>query len=280
MGREAYKSDNFDSALDLFKKSYALEATPGTLLNIALTEEKLGRTASALQDFERVLSLLKPDDDRVPIAKEGVARVAIRAPRLKIARAAGAPPTMSIRLDGAPLDANMVGVEQPLDPGKHVITTSVFGFEDRTYEITLTDGQRPTTTAVEPGKRTLVAAPVVTANSAAGSAPNAGRVASAVIGGAGIAGLGVGLVTGILAVAKKGDLDTACPTPATCSGAGLRTLGEAHTLADVSTGSLVFGGVAVVGSVALLFLAGDGKSLFVSASPTTGGAALQATGRF
>ena len=279
MGREAFKAESYGPALEMFKKSYALEATPGTLLNIALTEEKLGKTASALQHFERVVSLFGADDDRMPIAREGVARVTLRAPRLKIDRAAGAPPTLAIHVDGAPLAANRVGVAQPIDPGKHVITTSVFGFEDRTYEVTLTEGQQ-LSTAVEPGKRTLVVAAVPTANVAASAGMSGATVTSIVIWGAGVGGILVGATTGILATMKKGDLNTACPDPAKCSGEGLKTLGAAYSLADITTGALVFGGAALAAGATMFFVSGGTRTLFVTAGPTANGAAMTATGRF
>ncbi len=278
LGREAFKADDCARALEHFQRSYLLEATPGTLLNIALTEEKLGKTATALQSFERVIGLLKADDDRLPIAKEGAARVTLRAPRLKIERAAGAPPTLAIKIDGAPLAANLVGVEQPLDPGKHTVTTSVFGFEERTYEVTLVEGQR-VPLAVEPGKRTLILAPVST-GARRMQAHHAARAASIALVGAGLAGLGVGIAAGVLALSKKDELAVACPSPPACDAAGARALGEARTFADISTGTLIFGGVAAAAGVALLFTIGDGKSLFVSASATPGAGGISATGRF
>lgn len=279
LGREAFKAGDFARALEHFQKSYTLEATPGTLLNIALTEEKLGKTATALRSFERVVGLLKADDDRLPIAREGIERVRLRAPRLKIERAAGAPPTLAIKVDGESLAASLVGTALPMDPGKHVVTTTVFGFEERTYEVTLVEGQQ-LPLAVEPGKRTLVAAPVTTATATDAGAPVAGRVGALALTGAGLAGLGMGIVTGVLALSKKDELAVACPDPNVCSGPGQRALGEARSLADMSTGTLIFGGIATAAGVALLFTVGGGKSLFVSASAAPGAAGLTATGRF
>jgi len=90
----------------------------------------------------------------------------------------------------------------------------------------------------------------------------------------------VGAVTGILATMKKSDLDVACPDPAVCKGEGLRTLGAAYSLADIATGALLFGGVAVAGGVTMFLVTGGPKSLFVTAAPTANGASLTATGRF
>lgn len=282
-GREAFKADDFARALTLFQRSYALEASPGTLLNIALTEEKLGKTATALQSFQRVAALLPAGDDRLPIAREGVARTTLRAPRLKIERAAGAPPTLAIKLDGKPLAANLVGVEQPLDPGAHVITTHVYGFEERRYDITLAEGQK-VPLAVEPGRRVLVAAPVNTASP--GSSP-AARLAVIALGGAGIASLGVGAVTGLLAVGKRGELDAAradlesgaCQSPATCQSRVDRLRGEGQGFADVSTGTLAFGGLAVAVGALIFFTTGR-DAFSVSASAGPGAGSLAVSGRF
>lgn len=276
-GREAFKADRFEEALALFQKSHALEPTPGVLLNIALTEEKLGKPAAALRHFERVTELLQAGDDRLPIARDGVARTTLSAPRLRISRAAGTPPTLAITLDGQPLAANLVGAEQPIEPGKHVITTRVHGFEERTYEVTLAEGQR-LPIAVEPGKRVLVAPPPNTAVSSRAASPQ--RMAVLALGGAGVAALGVGLVTGILAVAKQGELASVCPDPASCSTPqGRFALGEARTFADVSTGTLVFGGAALAAGALVFFTTGAGAfSLSASAGP--GATALTASGRF
>ncbi len=82
LGREAFKADQLDRALALFQQSYALEATPGTLLNIALTEEKLGKAAAALSRLpargRAAQARRRPPADR----EEGVARTTPRAPHL------------------------------------------------------------------------------------------------------------------------------------------------------------------------------------------------------
>ncbi len=279
-GREAFKADQFDRALELFQQSYSLEPTPGVLLNIALTEEKLGKPASALLHFERAAELFKSDDDRLPIARDGVARTTLRAPRLEIDRAAGAPPTLAVSIDGQALAANLVGVEQPIDPGKHVITTRVFGFDERRYEVTLGEGQR-VKIAVEPGKRVLMA---TTTPAAAAGSNDPARVAVFALGGAGIAALGVGAVTGILAIGTQGDKNArkaqlapgvACAADPTCA----RLDGEGLMLGNASTGSLVAGGVALAAGTVIFFVTGRSAFSF-GAAASTDGASISATGRF
>jgi hypothetical protein len=276
-GRDAFRNGQFEQALASFQKSYALEPTPGVLLNIALAEEKLGKPATALQHFERAAELFKSDDDRLPIARDGMARTALRTPRLKIERAAGAPPTLAIALDGQAVAANLIGEEQRLEPGVHVITTQVYGFEDRRYEVTLAEGQH-VPLAVGPGARIL--GPAATTTAAPSSGPSPARLVVFGLGGAGIASLGVGLVTGILALGKAGALEEACPDPGQCTSLDGRTaLGQARTLADVSTGTLIFGAAAVAAGAVVFFTTG-GTSVALRGSAAPGAAGLTASGRF
>jgi hypothetical protein len=155
----------------------------------------------------------------------------------------------------------------------------VFGFEERTYEVTLVEGQR-VPLAVEPGKRTLVAAPVTTGSAPDAGTPHGARAASLALVGAGLAGLGMGIAASVVSLSKKDELAGLCPDPPACDGTGMRVLGETRTFAEVSTASLIAGGVATAAGVVLLFTVGDGKKLFVSASAAPGAGGLAATGRF
>lgn len=281
VAREAFKAERFELALELFQKSYAREATPGTLLNIALAEEKLGKTGSALLDFGRAAELFKADDDRLPIAREGMTRTNARAPRLKIERAAGAPPTLAIRLDGAPLAANLVGADQVMDPGSHIVTTALVGFEERRYDVTLAEGQR-LPLVVETGPRVKVEqTPAPTVIKPAEKSPLAGRLAAFTVGGAGLGAIGVGVATGLVALvqanARSGD----------CAAANTDCISQRHqrnvalrSLADTSTGSFVVGGILMGVGVTMLLTLGDGEKLIMSAGAAPGGGSFSVKGRF
>src|SRR5262245_7736716 len=53
-GREAVQVGDHAKALVLFRKSQALYPIPGTLLNMAICEEKVGEIASAWQHYHEV----------------------------------------------------------------------------------------------------------------------------------------------------------------------------------------------------------------------------------
>src|SRR6185295_14898281 len=115
----------------------------------------------------------------------------------------GAPSDMKIRRGDSLIGVTSLGVDYPLDPGTYVITTEAPDHEARRYEVKLTDGQR-SSVVVEAGKET--GKKVVEAPPPPPSKPNPLRPVAFALGGVGIAGLGVGTVTGILAIVKKGDL--------------------------------------------------------------------------
>jgi hypothetical protein len=79
------------------------------------------------------------------------------------------------------------------------------------------------------------------------------RTAGFVTAGVGAAGLLAGLVSGVLAVTKKGELDGHC-TGNLCDATGIDTYRSAATFADVSTAGLVVGGVLLAGGAAMVLL--------------------------
>ena len=288
-GREAVKKGDLATAAGLFERSQMLHATPGTLLNLANVEEQRGKLVKALVHFEAALKSLAENDERYPIATEGADRVRARIPLLRIDRAVGAPADMSIRLGDAALAASTLGAYAQMDPGPYTVTTSASGHEDRRYEVKLAEGAR-TTLAVEAGKELPKAPPPAPPS----SRPTAVQAAGLAVGGVGLAGLGIGAVTGILAIVKKGDAASACPNPMMCSGPGLQTAATGQTLASVSTASFVVGIVGVAVGVTLL-VAGrekpavvDGGSVAKPAGPSAsfapwvlpGSAGLGVQGRF
>jgi hypothetical protein len=279
-GREAYKRGDYARALVLLLKSQELHPAPGTLLNVAACEEQLGMTASAWQHFSAVMAQVPEGDDRLPIAKDGVARVAPRVSFLRIERAAGAPPDMRIKRGEPLLGAASLGVEQPADPGTYVVTTSAPGHEDRRYEVQLTEGKR-LSVVVDAGNA-LPAPPLPPAlPPPPPPPPDLRRPLSFALGGIGVTGLAIGAVTGILAIVKKSDVEEACPIPAQCSGDGREIAGTGRALANVSTASLILG-VAAAGAGAVLFFTSPSRPAPVAVAPAAllGGGAVVVRGAF
>jgi len=140
-----------------------------------------------------------------------------------------------------------------------------------------------TTTPVAPPPEPVKAAPVpeptppppAPAPAAATEAPassdrGAGRKLLAyTVGGAGIAAIGVGVVTSILAVSKKNDAgcadDGRCPTPA-----AVDTLNSARSMGNIATVAFAVGMAAVATGVVLYLTAPRGTEVRAAIAPGAG----------
>lgn len=300
-GRDALNRGEYATALILFRTSQELYPQPGTLLNLALCEERLGMLGSALSHFQEVVRLLPPGDERLSIAKNGAAMIEPRVPRLRVEIAKGAPEGILLVRDGAPVAASDLGKDLPLDPGRHVIVVKAPGRADRPYEVTLVEGARevltvepapdPAAAPSEPAKLPEIARE--TPLGPVGAPPpdrvdtgvkegNPMRTAGLVVGGAGVVSLAVGVVTGILAFSKKDEVDSLCPREDVCSDEGVSAERTGKAFATASTVTVIVG-VAGIGAGATLFVLSGSKSKPAAAiglRVLPGGAGIGARGRF
>jgi hypothetical protein len=257
-GREALKAGDLPRAADRFEKSQELDPSPGTMLNLASVYEQQGKLVKALELFEHARKKLPDTDDRYPAARDGIARIKPRIPALRINVAAGSPPQMAVRVDGAPLPISAIGVDQRMDPGTYTVTTATPGRDELRYEVTLKESSTQTLT-VEAGKKMVAegSSPQVLPPPPPSGRPPALQAVGFTAVGVGVAGLAIGAITGILAIVQKGDASSLCPQPSRCTGAGLEAAGSGHALAAVSTGAFVVGFAGAGAGVALVLVGRD-----------------------
>ncbi|MFS8069477.1 MAG: PEGA domain-containing protein [Byssovorax sp.] len=148
------------------------------------------------------------------------------------------------------IDSVVVGQgawEGRLRVGEHTVEVSADGFLPETRRVSLERRKRQVVTiALERNRDT-----------AGFRAARKGAVASLVVG---AAGLGVGAVTGILAFVKIQDVESRC-AGIRCPPSERANVGAASTLGNVSTTSLVLGGLGVAaGSILLISLRPGGNA--------------------
>lgn len=278
-GREAFKQGDYRSALPHFRKSQQLSPQVGTLLNLASCEEKLGLVASARHHFQEAVSQLPARDDRVSFAQERISALEPRVARLRVKLGASAAPSTRVDLDGSPMPEETLDAELPVDPGKHEITANAPGMPEGHYEVTLQEGERSAIT-VEPGGGHPPAPykpeePVKWWTSK--------RIAGVALGGAGVVGIGVGAVTGAIALSTKSSLVKLCPMPKDCTPDGVAKANTGKTLSVASTVGFVVGTAVAAAGVVLILTGGESAakaSAAVRVSPLPGGGALGFEGRF
>src|SRR5690349_20208896 len=137
-------------ARDKFTESYAADPAPGTLINWALCEEKLGRSATALELLRLADHTLPPNHPKRAGLVKHMDVLTKRAPLLRLRVATPLPSGATASMDGALLDANAFTRGVLGDPGTRIIELRAPGREDQRYEVMLAEGTTLEVT-VEPG---------------------------------------------------------------------------------------------------------------------------------
>ncbi len=286
-GREAAAKGDWVTACDRFAASNQLDPTPGTILNLARCREELGQLASAWQRYQEAAQKLPTTDRRHALALERATSLAPRLPRLTLIFAK-VRPEITIEQNGVKLDPAVLGVALPVDPGAQRIVVRAPEHEDWVLEFELREGE-----AVEKTLQLGQAVPQVSAPKSAPLVPSrpredaedsapAGdglRTWGYVATGAGVVGIGVGAVAGLLALDAKQTVDEADCDGRFCDRAGYDAAKRGGTWSTVSTIGFAAGAASLGVGVYLLFFRGDdGGSVKATVAPTAGGATLEIGG--
>lgn len=135
--REDMRKGDVAAACPKFAESQRIDPSNGTLLNLILCEEKLGKIASAWTHSKELVDSLPLKDDRRPIAERRLAALSTRVPKLVVRLSPDAPTSAKVLLDGVELGASSLGIPIPVDPGTHRLTVSAEGRADRTTELSI-----------------------------------------------------------------------------------------------------------------------------------------------
>jgi hypothetical protein len=202
-GRRLMAEKRFAEACDAFAESQRIQKATGTLYNLALCNEELDRTATAWSQFKTVESesnapgAVRPE--RAHAAAEHIAALEPRLSRIVLDVAGGG--SVTIDVDGLVLGPPLWRAGVVVDPGRHVVRATAP--DKKTWE---------TTVEIRgDAAREVVKVPRLEPMPASKPAPVAEHhepppPRSAVsplgltLGGAGLVALGVGGVTGLLAL--------------------------------------------------------------------------------
>ncbi len=235
--KEAMSKQQYAEACAKFAESNRLDpATGGTLLNLAVCHEKLGRIASAWAEYEEAASLARRFGrvDREQFArshadalKPQVSTLAVAAPDL---------PDLRLTVDGVEI-ARLAWGAIPIDPGDHTIVATAPGKSPRVTHLTIaprhelrsltipaledTSAPSPAPPPSPPPAPSSSAAPSAPASASAAvpPAPSSTRPLGFTLGGAGIAAAGAGAVFGLLALSANSDSQRECAGGCTKQGA-------------------------------------------------------------
>jgi len=221
--REEMRQGNYAAAYAKLLESQRVDPSNGTLLNLIVCEEKLGKIASAWQHAAELVERLPETDERKSIAERRVAALSARVPRLVVRRGASVPLDTKVLLDGTELDASSFGVPLPIDPGPHGIVVRTSGQADRVERLSLVEAQTLEwrVRSAEPEQAFPRQPPVPRASAsprreASKSPPDVAESKSWIgwtIVGAGAAALTSAAVLGLMTLDRKSDVENVCPPP-------------------------------------------------------------------
>jgi tetratricopeptide (TPR) repeat protein len=219
-GRSLLERGELTSACEKLEASNALEASAGTLLNLADCRLKQGRTATAWAHFLSA-GRLAQNQGRPEQASEAKRRASELEPKLSTLTlvAPAAPAGLEVRRAGQPVLAASFGSPVPVDPGLVVIEASAPGHEAVRLEVTIgaTADRRvleiPKLQKIASAERASTESPAPVTENAASSQAEDDSVLPWAIGGVGAATLAAGGVLGALALSSDSKAVDACSKP-------------------------------------------------------------------
>jgi hypothetical protein len=280
-GRTLREEGKMQEAREKLKAAHALGQTPITGLELARTHAALGEMVEAREVCLGIARIpVAPDEtDRSVAARAEAAQLAEtlkpRIPSLviRVPAGQGQPPTVVV--DGQPIPVAALGQLRKVNPGRHdVVATFSDGGQSRVM-VEVREGETAEVGVAlpPPGAPALAVTPQPYAPQppsavapAPEPAPGSRRLPGYAWAGFSIATAGfvVGSVSGLLAIAKSKDLETACPNhqcPAQ-SHADLDNGKNWGTVSNVAFGSAAIGLVLGIAGA----IAGSGKPATTSAS--------------
>lgn len=113
----------FEAAATRFKASYEADPTLGTLLGLAMAEQRCGKMASAYVHYQELRDLARRnhDADREREARTRMSGIEGDVPRLTLTCSSALPRGAHLWLDDSPLPVAALGTAIPVDAGAHVV---------------------------------------------------------------------------------------------------------------------------------------------------------------
>lgn len=207
-GREALTRGEHELACARFKGSADLFPVVNTLANVARCAEREGRVLEAMRVWREVIGLLAEGDERLAAARERVAALDARVPKLTLEVDPRLPVAARLSVDGSWIGRAGWTAPIALAPGEHrILVIDAPGRPERGFTVTLAEGERKT-----------LAIGAVAADSAPPPPPpvplpraTGRRTAGFVALGVGVAGLVAAGITGGVLLSRDARIHELCP---------------------------------------------------------------------
>ena len=249
-GRTLLAQGQREAACKKFDESYRVDrAAMGTLFNLALCNERLGRFATAWLQFREVTARSRATrPDRAELSEGRAAAIEPRFSKLRVVvpEAVRRIEGLAVTLDGAAIPPASFGTWLPVDGGVHVLLASAKGHVAVTFRPSVAKEKgnvEVTVPLLEPGRADAASTPVA----ATGATPPRSTLGW-VLGAGGVTALAVGAGFGVSVLVRSSDTkDDALPLAERQS-----TYRELDAQAYVADGAAALGVTLLVASAVLL----------------------------
>ncbi len=248
-GEKKFDAGQHAEACADFTESLRLGPKLGTLLNLALCHETIGKPATAWSEYHHgaAWAAQNGQKDRHDFAMQHALALETKLPRVLLQLPADGA-IASVDVDGEPLPDSRWYLPVFLDPGEHSVTLSAPGKQRGTVKFRVVSSPTEQLVSV-PALADEVPPPAPPKSLAVpASDPDATRrLVGFVTLGAGGVGLALGLTFGMLGVGKRDDIGSRCVANR-CTEEGAQSYRDAQSDARIATVSTVIGvGAAAVG---------------------------------
>jgi hypothetical protein len=269
--KKAMAAHRYAEACPKLEESLRLQEAVGTLLNLADCYEKEGKLASAWSRFLEVATKARAagQSARARIGRDRAAALAPKLSNLVIDVATSRAEGLEVRRDGTLVGEAEWGSAIPADAGTHEIEATAPGRKPWSETVLVTDGATTARVSVPDLERIPVEPPAPTAAPVPESVQpepvatpsesrhhgNGLKIAAIVVGGLGIAGVGVGTAFGLMSLVDHNDASKICPAPGPCSGAdGVAAWHKAYDAGNVANIAFIAGGAGLAAGTVLWVL--------------------------
>jgi hypothetical protein len=240
----------YEEACPMLNESYRSDPATGTLLNLALCNERIGKSASAWGEFRLVeqesRAATPPREDRVILAREHAEKLEPRLSRIKlVVSPAARAPGLVIKVDGEEKGEASWTVGIVVDPGTRLVEASAPHKKTATLKVKIDDEgvfQDVTLPPLADAPVEVVALGSNTADLARVeeyASSRARRTTGYVIGGIGLVIIGTGATFGVAAIINNNEAKN-CGAPCYRGEAG------AISSAQATDRALIFANIANV----------------------------------